>query len=484
MEEVIRLSKAELERLRNSIVATINERKNKPAESKTGRIIIALFKLYIEDPHSFYPGWKLRQLAWPEDGKKTTSEGKIRTAVGRARDVVRTYFRNAGWQEPYRIEIEEREYRLNIVKHEPSDIEPLQIITPRTETILGLLCSQKSPFTLELVAEATKAARRAGFLLQVAFHNENSYEESRQLDALFEQCTGVALVTTVDKFAEGAGDLVAHILRLERKNYPMVFINHKAPGCMSPLIGFDNEKGGWLAAQILQSELCCDDIRIFAQPGSYCAEERIAGARRYLRKVWGKNYKPHIEFGTSRSDISGRKFGTDLCEELATRATRNNIGVLATDALLAEGFREACPASELNRSDVFVMGFDFDTTPRLSLREDFARIGREAIAVLVQLVEHHREGFGRSYESELSRRLPLTFLPLERVWGERPPFTNRQRIGGLSDIVANSELSSIEHNLPEHLNKLTLDGQKSRSRSYNHKDNGTMSHWSFIRVIE
>ena len=108
--------------------------------------------------------------------------------------------------------------------------------------------------------------------------------EAQELASMSEQCSGVISVPVLDEDAEGASDLTRPFRRLLREGYPLVFVEHRVPGCPAPLCAPDNYQAGMMATEFLVKSCNCTKVLVVPAPGSSAATERVQGHTKYMQE--------------------------------------------------------------------------------------------------------------------------------------------------------------------------------------------------------
>lgn len=407
-----------LKLLKPSIVQWCKSACNSPDTAKTARLIDFFLEKFEDTPGQVIDRDEIWEKIWPEDfASPTTTDtdgSKVRTTICRANKAFAEYFAGEGRKCPFRFMIQERKYRIRVEKNILVDVQPQKPISTRKSNTLGLLCSRTDWFSSELIAGALTASAAANHHLAIAIGAGELQDEQQSIAGL-KQCTkGMIVVPVLDEFARDAPDLAQTFHALETDKYPFVFADHPVPGFRVPLIASDNVQAGRMGAEGLISELECEEVHILAEPGSQTARELIEGALQYAHGAGA--VQSVVKFADMPGELGGAEFAHNLTHELLEkRASRKRrIGIFATDDRLAEGARATLGFGECRKfqESVFVLGFGgqdfgFGLPPKVSIRQDFYKIGMQAVEVLLQVITERREGFGRPRTTELSRRIPV-----------------------------------------------------------------------------
>ena len=197
---LIHLPPADLEKLCENIVRSISNR-GQPKEGGVECIIRKLFASAIEKPGQAVSPITLLEHCWGEKADEfAASEGKVRGAVHRTRDVLANYFQSLeGRREHHRVVIPVGKYHLSIEKNHAA--EHAKITGPiKKSTTIGLLCNPYEWFAMDLIRGVEAGAREAERNLIVSFQLGDSLKnELEELQRLCDRCAGVIAVPSPSK---------------------------------------------------------------------------------------------------------------------------------------------------------------------------------------------------------------------------------------------------------------------------------------------
>lgn len=403
----------ELQQLRKLIIASIADRGRQREHTLSAKLIDLLFDTYAKNPQAICHPGKIRKELWPDDSLEG-SLSRIRQAIARAKEQLAKFFENDGRRYSYRITIQDRAYRLLILPNEFHGEIPAKRLRSSRSTNFGLLCARSDWFNSELIAGALAGAESAGFQLQLAYSDREIGGEQHQIADLKRRCAGIIAVPILDDYAQGAADLTSHFSNLERERYPLVFVDHPAPDCLGPVVCSSNIEGGRLAAEFLCSEAECEHVYVVWTPGSHASKERVQGFEKFVHEMPPRK-RPQVT--TKPAVMPGEGGGGEFIERLlqtfSERRKPEEVGVFATDDGLAFGMRTTLQflAPRPTQEAFTILGFGgqptgFSLPPAVTIREDHYRIGREAVGVLVKLIENKRH-YGHRPSADLSVRIPV-----------------------------------------------------------------------------
>lgn len=135
-----------------------------------------------------------------------------------------------------------------------------------TKTIGIILNDIKSKFHSDLFSSLSMEFQRHGYLIEIAFSNDQSQVEQQNIDRMLSKnVSGLVLVSCQDGTSAFFRD------RLPNLNIPVLFVERNPSGIANNYIGYNNIETGWqITASLLQKGF--RKISVFCGPEQYSSE--------------------------------------------------------------------------------------------------------------------------------------------------------------------------------------------------------------------
>ncbi|MFF4584158.1 LacI family DNA-binding transcriptional regulator [Streptomyces sp. NPDC001388] len=254
------------------------------------------------------------------------------------------------------------------------------LATRRTRT-LGVVASDTTLFgPASTLFALEEAARAEGYLVSTVSLRELTVEKlSEALDHLSEG--GVEGVVAIAP-QRSAVDALAGL----RHPFPVVIVG-SAPGVDIPSVSVDQRLGARLATGHL---LAAGHRRVWHLAGPEDWQEAADRAAGWRATLEAAGVEPPMLLRGDWSPLSGYRAG----QELAGWVGRGLTAVFVANDQMALGVLRALrEAGVRTPQDVAVVGFDdipeseFFAPPLTTVRQDFAAVGKQGIALLLELIE-------------------------------------------------------------------------------------------------
>ncbi len=252
----------------------------------------------------------------------------------------------------------------------------------RSETIGIIVPDISNPFFADMVKIIEKQLREKGFAILIGDSNENTEQEAEMI-GLFESRKVDGLIVAP------VGLQFDHLIRSYGKGLHMVIIDRWQTGLGIPSVSSDNFQAAFDAVSLLienghRSIACIQGLN-----DSQTNRERVAGFLEAIRKFdIPENNCPII--GDNFSIDNGYKSAIQLFNQ-----SKYPTAILALNNRISLGVLQATAERNIVIPDqLSLISFDeqaysaYLNTPMTTIEQDKYRIGQEAVAILLNQIDH------------------------------------------------------------------------------------------------
>jgi LacI family transcriptional regulator len=268
---------------------------------------------------------------------------------------------------------------------------------------IGLVIQDiRSPFFSRVMHSVEDAAYELGYHVLVSNSSGKAEKEEAQI-ARFREfgVKGMIIASMSHKY-----HATPTIRKMLHQGFPFAMVSYIADDDI-PFVGSDHEQGGYLATEYLVKQRYQRIGYINGEPGNMVGELRRHGYEKAL-KAYGRRVDKRLQFHLRmRGEKHDYQSGYEIGKKFRTLSMKPD-AVFVYNDLSALGFEDAILEQGLQiPEDVAIVGFDDidrgEYAPvRLStVRQPTSMIGKEAVDLLLQLMQGKKASIRRVLKTEL-----------------------------------------------------------------------------------
>ena len=268
---------------------------------------------------------------------------------------------------------------------------------------IGLVIQDiRSPFFSRVMHSVEDAAYELGYHVLVSNSSGKAEKEDAQI-ARFREfgVSGMIIASLSHKYY--ATPMIRSMLH---RSFPFVMVSYIADDDV-PFVGSDHEQGGFLATEYLVRQGYQRIGYINGERGNVVGELRRRGYEQALKNNGmriDKSLQFHLRMRGERHDYQS---GYEIGNKLGTMRARPE-AVFVYNDLSALGFEDAILGQGLRiPEDIAIVGFDdiergeYATVPLSTVRQPTKLIGREAVSLLLKLMQGKKTNIRRVLKTKL-----------------------------------------------------------------------------------
>jgi DNA-binding LacI/PurR family transcriptional regulator len=260
----------------------------------------------------------------------------------------------------------------------------------------------RSPFFSRVMHSVEDTAYELGYHVLVSNSSGKAEKEEAQI-ARFREfgVNGMIIASMSHKYLA-----TPTIRKMLHQGFPFVMVSYIADEDV-PFVGSDHEQGGYLATEYLVKQGYQKIGYINGEPGNMVGELRRRGYEHALQ-THGRRTDKRLQFHLRmRGEKYDYQSGYEIGKKFASLSVKPD-AVFVYNDLSALGFEEAILELGLRiPDDVAIVGFDdiergeYAPAPLSTVRQPASMIGKEAVDLLLKLMQGKRVGIRRVLKTEL-----------------------------------------------------------------------------------
>jgi LacI family transcriptional regulator len=260
----------------------------------------------------------------------------------------------------------------------------------------------RSPFFSRVMHSVEDAAYELGYHVLLSNSSGRAEKEEAQI-ARFREfgVSGMIIASMSHKYYA-----TPTIRKMLHQRFPFVMVSYIADEDV-PFVGSDHEQGGYLAAEYLVKQGYQRIGYINGEPGNMVGELRRRGYERAL-KTHGRRIDKRLQFHLRmRGEKHDYQSGYEIGKRFPSLSVKPD-AVFVYNDLSALGFEDAILEQGLRvPEDVAIVGFDdiergeYASVPLSTVRQPTKLIGKEAVGLLLKLMQGKKTSMNRVLNTKL-----------------------------------------------------------------------------------
>ena len=263
----------------------------------------------------------------------------------------------------------------------------------------------RSPFFSRVMHSVEDAAYELGYHVLISNSSGKAEKEEAQI-ARFREfgINGMIIASMSHKYYA-----TPTIRKMLHQGFPFVMVSYIADEDV-PFVGSDHEQGGYLATEYLVKQGYQRIGFINGEPGNSVGELRRLGYEKAL-KAHGRRLDRRLQFHLRmRGEKHDYRSGYEIGKKFRALSVKPD-AVFVYNDLSALGFEEAILKQGLRiPDDVAIVGFDdiergeYASVPLTTVRQPTTMIGKEAVSILLKLMQGKKTNIRRVLNTKLMIR--------------------------------------------------------------------------------
>jgi LacI family transcriptional regulator len=260
----------------------------------------------------------------------------------------------------------------------------------------------RSPFFSRVMHSVEDTAYQLGYHVLISNSSGRAEKEEAQI-ARFREfgVNGMIIASMTHRY-----HITPTIRKMLHQGFPFVMVSYIDDDDV-PFVGSDHEQGGFLATQYLVRQNYQRIGYINGEPGNMVGELRRCGYERALKTHGRRVDKRFVFHLRMRGEQHDYQSGYEIGKKFQSLAVKPD-AVFVYNDLSALGFEEAILELGLRiPDDVAIIGFDdiergeYAPVPLSTVRQPAKLIGKEAVSLLLKLMQGKKTGIRRVLNTKL-----------------------------------------------------------------------------------